>query len=306
MVKNLFPYICILASALCFSIMSVAGNVLSSYFSWIEVAYFRVLPTFILTVLLSLFYNGRVLVIANKSLWYRSVFGTLALLCTFYSLSRLNPSEVVTLSATTPIWISLIMILVFSEKSSYALWVFVLMAFIGVYIMEHPQFEKQSFPILVAFSGAILTGLAMISLSFCSDITPITVVSHYSIVSFVTLQFLLIFKGGTLPIKFSTPFSEHLILFLILGVTGTLGQILLTVAYGLGKPQWISIVGLSQVVFTTFLEILFKKTSISLNLLIGMVIIIISVIGVVWNRYKSEECLIISEKMLKNVGSEES
>ncbi|MCX8065623.1 MAG: DMT family transporter [Candidatus Hydrogenedentes bacterium] len=289
-INRLFPYGCILASALCFSIMSVVGNYLSSYFNWIEIAYFRILPTFVLAVLMSFFYNGKILVVASYSLWYRSIFGTFALLCTFYSLSRLHASEVVTLSATTPIWISLIMIFIFSEKSSTILWLFVMMALVGVYIMEQPQFEKNYVGILVAFLGAIFTGLAMISLSFCGDITPVTVVSHYSLVSFVVLQILFFYIRGVEYTKVLTLLSEHFTLLVILGVTGTLGQILLTLAYGTGKPQWISIVGLSQVVFTAFGEIILGRLNISLNLLIGMFIIIISVVGVIWNRYEKGKC----------------
>lgn len=290
MLSKMSPYINILLSALCFSIMSVVGNILSSQLNWIEVAYFRILPTFLLTVLISLFYSGRVLVFKSKSLWYRSIFGTIALMCTFYSLSKLPASEAVTLSATTPVWISLIMVLVFSERNSLVLWFFIIMAISGVYIMEMPKFNERSLVILVALSGALFTGLAMISLSFCGDITPITVVSHYSIVSFVTLQILFILSNGMIYVGVLSLLRQHFVPLVILGIAGTSGQILLTMAYGTGKPQWVSTVGLSQVFFTTTLELILKRIDISLNLLIGMLIIIISVIGVVWNRYSTDKC----------------
>jgi len=95
--------------------------------------------------------------------------------------------------------------------------------------MEKPEFNERSIAIFVACGGAFFTGLAMISLSFCGDITPITVVSHYSIVSFVTLQILFTITNGLIPVKILALIKQHFVLLLILGLVGTIGKLQLLI-----------------------------------------------------------------------------
>ncbi len=276
-----FPYLYMLCSAFCFAVMSVCGSIVGTNLSWSTVAFFRITPTFLLIVSLALIRREKIIVIGSLSLWLRSILGTIALLCTFYSLSRLNATDTVTISATTPIWVTLIMYFIFKDKVPSLFWLFILTTFLGIYLIEKPQFRGDFFPILIAFLGAICAGSAMVSLSFCGLITPITVVSHYSIVALISTFFIFYLSNSDMS-EFLEIVKKYGILLLATGLSGTLGQLCLTYAYGTGKPQWISITGLSQVVFTTLLEFGLNKIKMNIELIIGMIIVLFSIACVIW------------------------
>ncbi len=252
-----------------------------THLSWSTVALFRIAPTFLLIVTLALIRKEKIVVIGSLSLWLRSILGTMALFCTFYSLSQLNATDTVTISATTPIWVTLIMYFMFKDKVPFFFWLLMLTTFLGIYLIEKPQFRGDFFPILIAFLGAICAGSAMVSLSFCGLITPITVVSHYSIVALISAFCIFYLSKSDIP-EFTEIVKKDGVLLVVIGLSGTLGQICLTYAYGTGKPQWISITGLSQVVFTPLLEFALNKIKFNAELIIGMIIVLFSIACVIW------------------------
>lgn len=273
-----------LCSAFCFTIMAVCGSIIGTNLSWTTVAFFRIAPTFIFVVTIALIRKEKILVFSSLSLWLRSILGTVALLCTFYSLSRMNATDAVTISATTPIWVTLIMYIVFSDKVPSLFWLFVISTFLGIYLIEKPQFRGDFIPIFVAFLGAICAGSAMVSLSFCGFITPITVVSHYSAVALMITFCIFYLSKSDMPV-FTEILEKYGVLLVVIGLSGTLGQIFLTYAYGTGKPQWISVTGLSQVVFTSLLEIILNRLKLNLELILGIVIVLTSIACVIMIRH---------------------
>jgi len=273
-----------LCSAFCFSIMAVCGSVIGTNLSWIIVAFFRIAPTFIFVGIIALIRKEKILVLNSLSLWLRSILGTIALLCTFYSLSRMNATDAVTISATTPIWVTLIMYIIFSDKVPSLFWVFVISTFLGIYLIEKPQFRGDFIPIFVDFLGAICAGSAMVSLSFCGFITPITVVSHYSAVALMTTFCIFYLSKSDMPV-FTEILEKYGALLVVIGLSGTLGQIFLTYAYGTGKPQWISVTGLSQVVFTTLFEIFFNRLKLNLGLILGIIVVLTSIACVIMIKH---------------------
>lgn len=288
--ESISPYLYMLCSAVSFAVMSVCGSIIGDNLSWSTVALFRIAPTFLFVLIIAIIRREKIVILNSPSLWLRSIMGTIALLCTFYSLSRLKATDTVTISATTPIWVTLIMYIIFSDRVSPLFWLFVSSTFFGIYLIEKPQFQGDFFPIGIAFLGAICAGSAMVSLSFCGLITPITVVSHYSLVALFT-TFCIFYLTNSNIIGLMDIFRKYGVLLVFIGLSGTAGQIFLTHAYGKGKPQWISITGLSQVVFTTFIELLLKRLNLSIELIMGMIIVLFSIAGVIWinhNRQVSE------------------
>ncbi|MGC9052684.1 MAG: DMT family transporter [Candidatus Hydrogenedens sp.] len=280
----LSPYFYMLCSAFCFAIMAVCGSMIGNNLSWTTVAFFRIAPTFIFVVTVAFIRKEKVIIFSSLSLWLRSILGTIALLCTFYSLSRMNATDAVTISATTPIWVTLIMYILFSDKVPSLFWLFVISTFLGIYLIEKPQFKGDFFPIFIAFLGAICAGSAMVSLSFCGLITPITVVSHYSLVALMTTFCIFYLSNSDMP-AFVEILEKYGVLLVVIGLSGTLGQIFLTYAYGTGKPQWVSITGLSQVIFTTLLELLLNKLKLNIELISGMIIVLTSISCVIWIKH---------------------
>lgn len=264
--------------------MAVCGSIIGTNLSWTTVAFFRIAPTFVFIATIALIRKEKIFVFTSLSLWMRSILGTIALLCTFYSLSRMNATDAVTISATTPIWVVLIMYIVFSDKVPPLFWLFVIFTFLGIYLIEKPQFQGDFIPIFVAFLGAICAGSAMVSLSFCGFITPITVVSHYSAVALMTTFCIFYLSENNLPV-FREILEKYGVLLVIIGLSGTLGQIFLTYAYGMGKPQWVSVTGLSQVVFTTLLELILNKLKLNTELILGMVLVLTSIACVIMIKH---------------------
>lgn len=257
--------------------MSISGRIIGSSLPWLTVALIRILPTLFTILIIAILKKERIFIFDSISLWLRSIFGTIALICTFYSLSKIPATETVTIFSITPIWVSLIMRVIFSKKVPAYLWLFMLIALLGVYILEKPQFKSGIFPIVIALFGSFTAGMAMVNLSFCNTITPLTVVSHYSIIcTFVVFGLCFTYFNISLNELYSL-LKSNLVWFVLLGISGTFGQILLTIAYGRGKPQWISLIGLAQVVFTTFIELWLDRIEVSVNLILGLTLVILSI-----------------------------
>lgn len=173
------------------------------------------------------------------------------------------------------------MYFLFTDKVPTLFWLLILTTFLGIYLIEKPQFRGDFFPVLIAFLGAICAGSAMVSLSFCGLITPVTVVSHYSIVALISTFCIFYLSKSDIP-EFIEIAKKYGVLLVVIGLSGTLGQICLTYAYGTGRPQWISITGLSQVIFTTLIEFFLGKLKMSVDLAVGMLIVLFSIACVIW------------------------
>jgi drug/metabolite transporter (DMT)-like permease len=147
----------------------------------------------------------------------------------------------------------------------------------GVALVEQPHFESGNLGVFSALAAAVFTAVAMLGLHALSDVDPRAIVVHFSAVAtvFCLGAYALGHVGGTLrhdPARLGDP---NVVLMLVgMAGTATVGQILLTLAFGYGAPAKVSVVGLTQIVMALAFDVWLENRVINAATLVGTVLVI--------------------------------
>ena len=267
-----------LVGAVGFAAMAALAHGLSESLSWTFVTFVRMFVTLLIATATMLYRRSPIIVFGPRILWYRTIFGSCAMCCTFYALTHMPITHAATILSMNPIWIGVILFLVFKHRTPRAVWGYAALALCGVYLMHRPTFDSASFPMLIALAASIFIACAKVTLSRCGALPTPAVVLHFTgAASLVMLVVTLlnpgpiVLAGGTIP--------PNLWLGLIaLGITGTIGQVLLTIALRRGHPTIVSLVGLSQIPMAATIDFLYWGRTLDLWHVAGIALIATSII----------------------------
>jgi drug/metabolite transporter (DMT)-like permease len=139
--------------------------------------------------------------------------------------------------------------------------------------------------VFVALVSAFGTSVAMLGLHRIKGVNPNAIVVHFSAVAAVAsaTAFLLF------DVKPDTrPFYDPTVLGLLLGVglTASFGQLFLTRAFSHGDPSRVAVVGLSQVVFTLVIDVIFTGHELTGPVVVGTMFILAPTAWVMLERRK--------------------
>ena len=163
--------------------------------------------------------------------FYRSFFGAIAMAAIFIGLRNLQLAEVTAMAFSGPLWVVVFSMFFLSEKIRLKRWIAVGLGFIGVIVISKPGFENLNFyyiyPIIfcIGFAGVsiIIRKLTLVG-------EPVWLIAFYfSLVSGL---------GGliTLPLgKWIMPSNYDLIFFVLIGLLGSIANLLLTQSYKLAE-----------------------------------------------------------------------
>ena len=236
---------------LLFAGMNVCTRLGAQRLPWSEVAVFRFLVGAAIAVLSARQRRSDLRVHDRGSAWRRSVYGTLAAVCTFYALAspRIALGDVATLGATAPIFVALLSWPLLSEPVDGWVTLAVLLGFIGVAAVVRPSLTVAMPVALIATIGAAFYALAMIWLrKIGPGESHEAVVLHFSLVALATCLLL------ALPV-WRWPDWRSALLLLGAGIGGGGGQIAMTRAYSLQRAAPVTaLIGLG-IVLTYLLAI---------------------------------------------------
>lgn len=261
-----------LFSAFCFALMGAFTHSLKDTFDWRVTGFARAFINFVLIVALARITAKPLIFKAPSSLWWRSIAGTISILCTFYVFARLPIAEATSLSNLVPIWMALLIAVVDNKLVSRSVLISIVLSVIGVFFIQQPHFDQGSFAVYVGIAQALFAAIAVYNLHRTKHLHPTTVVAHFTgvatVVTFIVmLPSLSMLLDGT---KYSWPVIVSL---LGVGLTGTVAQLAMTRAYILGNPSINSTVGLAQVAFATILDILIWHRSFGWETILGILFI---------------------------------
>ena len=163
--------------------------------------------------------------------FYRSFFGAIAMAAIFIGLRNLQLAEVTAMAFSGPLWVVVFSMFFLSEKIRLKRWIAVGLGFIGVIVISKPGFENLNFyyiyPIIfcIGFAGVsiIIRKLTLVG-------EPVWLIAFYfSLVSGL---------GGliTLPLgKWTMPNNYDFIFFILIGLLGSVANLLLTQSYKLAE-----------------------------------------------------------------------
>ena len=244
--------ICIIAAAFGFSLMSVFVRLAGDLPSF-QKAFFR---NFIALI----FMTGAL--IKKKSgflpqkgnglyLLYRSLFGTVGIICNFYAIDRLVLADANMLNKLSPFFAIIFSALLLKEKPNIIQLGGVITAFAGMLMIVKPGFTGMSFfPAAIGTLGGAGAGIAYTFVrklgSRGEDSTKIIFwFSAFSTV--VCLGFMLI------PGNFEIMSARQILFMCLAGLCACIGQFGITNAYIFAPAKEISVYDYSQVVFAALL-----------------------------------------------------
>lgn len=266
-------YLSMLWGALAFASMGALGHLAGERCSWQLVALARSSLALVFSLIFALVSGVRLVFFKPATLWIRSLFGSIGILCTFYSLTHLPVSTSLTLSSTVPVWVALLAWPLLGHRPTAQIWIAILAAIIGVILIQRPYFAGGNLAGLAALAHALCWAIGVIGLNRLSHVHPRAVVVHFALVStFVCLGFFVLTGAN---IGYANLNDRALIAILVsVGLTGTIGQLGMTRAFALGQPSKVSIVGLTQIVFACFFDLVLWKHHFDLLTLGGILLVI--------------------------------
>lgn len=189
-------------------------------------------------------------------LLFRSVIGTVALLCSFYALTHMPIADSVTIQHMFAVWVTLLSWPLLKERPSVKAWGAIVLSAVGVFLIAQPHFAEGSLVALVALLSSFFGALALISIHKLRHLDSRLIVTHFAIVSTAATGGFFLLSGSVTQIGGMLDLHSSLML-LGVGLLGTMSQIMMTVAFRRGKPSRVAVVALTQIIFTFVYDRLF-------------------------------------------------
>ena len=271
-------------SATSFCLMSVFVKLAGNSMSTVQIVFFRGVITLLFTGLL--IFREKINPFGNhkKLLIARGITGTIALFLVYESIKRFPLSEATVIQYLFPIFTALIAALIISEPLNKKIFGAILVGLFGVYVVLGVPFlidtvEININNIIIAITGSFLTGLSYVLVRQSTKVNehPLVVMFYFPL---FTVPF-------CIPLLFSNwvnPSSKEWGFLLLVGVCTQLGQFFLTHGYKELPAAKAAPLSYVQVPFAMIMGIIFFDEVISLNFIIGSMLVLFSIFLVISNR----------------------
>ena len=162
---------------------AMSAQHLSISLSWHSLAMVRSLLT--LPLLLGVLYSNEKIQWFRPALLARSVFGAF-FVCLFYmSLARIPTPDVLAITSTSLVWLTLIYWAVIKSRPPVVYWVALLIMLVGVAILERVTPPNDDIGLLLAMLAAISMAAGMFAIDRCSDVSARVIILHFMVVLFL-------------------------------------------------------------------------------------------------------------------------
>jgi drug/metabolite transporter (DMT)-like permease len=266
-------------ACLSFSMMVAISKVLGAHYDTAQQVFFRNFVG-VLFVVVSLVRRPAVHVGGKPLLLVmRGVIGTLSLYLLIYSIGTLGMARSVTYQYTYPLFMALAAFAFLRERPAKREIFATLLGLSGIWLLFRPDMQMPLDSHVLGLSNALLTTVAYLA---------IRELSRYYDPRFIVLSFML--SGIVLPLlsmiagqffifddfsfllgHFVWPVDvSHWLLFVGLGVTALVGQVLMTHAFARGRPTQVAPVGYTSILFSTLLGLYLGESIPDILLLAGM------------------------------------
>jgi len=286
--ESSLPYIWMLCGCVVFSLMGALTYGLRDQYSWQVIAVVRAAMPFLLVSGVARASGAKLVLWRPPILWLRSIAGSISLVCTFYCLTRLPQSLVLTITSVYPIWVTLLTWPLEKEMPALPIWLAAGVGVLGVIIVQRPGGEiSNHIAALLALVASVSTAVALMGLNRLRGVQTQAIVVHFSGVALVFALTSALAFGG--PMKLAEPNAASLCQLAGIGLAATVGQLFLTKAFAHGPPTKVSVVGLSQIVFAMVLDMLLFQTTFDGLTLVGVSLVLAPTAWVLTHRRRPAE-----------------
>ncbi|NQY22209.1 MAG: DMT family transporter [Campylobacteraceae bacterium] len=248
-----------LVSALIGALSGAVAKILSDTMDPIEIVFYRNL----LGVLIVLYSLKKVPVSIDMTklnlLVLRGVFGTLAMLCYFYTIASIPLGEAVILNKTSPFFVTIFAYYLMKESISTTTIFALIVGFLGVAFIIKPFGVEISFDHILGILGGFFAAAAYATIKKIKDIYDARVIMLSFMGIGVIIPLLIFLFTPYAEFKIHTdPFVWALIAFM--AVLSTASQWFLTRAYSLSAASIIGVIGYTSIPFALGFGIMLGDT----------------------------------------------
>ncbi|MCU7932891.1 MAG: DMT family transporter [Candidatus Thiodiazotropha sp. (ex Codakia rugifera)] len=215
----------------------------------------------------------------------RSVAGVSAMYCFFYALAHLPLADGMLLKMTSPLFMPLIAWFWLSEPLRQRIFLAIGIGFVGVVLVLNPEGEFNRIA-LIGLLGGGLASLAKVSLRRLGRTEPsIRVVFYFALLSSII---------SAVPMFWSwqQPTPNQWAWLALIGLLGTLGQLMLTRGYAIAAAARVSPVTYSSVLFGAGYGYLFWDEGLSGQFILGALLIAIAGILAIGSQGRIDNTLV--------------
>ncbi|MDA9090383.1 DMT family transporter [Pelagibacteraceae bacterium] len=201
---------------------------------------------------------------------FRAITGSLAIIALFFGLRELPLADVISLTFGGPIFVTIGSILFLSEKVGIKRWAAVILGFAGMLLIVQPAFIELNYYYFSPIIFCIFFACVAISVRSLSKTEPIYRIAIY----FTILNCLL--GLATLPYGWVMPSNGDIIIFIIMSVCGSVGNLLLTQSYRISEASLVTPIKYLSLVFAIVFGFLIWNEIPKLLTILGSGLVIIS------------------------------
>ncbi len=211
----------------------------------------------------------------------RSLYGTVGMLLNFGAVILLPLAEATTLNFTAPIWATLLSLLLLKEHVGPWRWSAVLLGFVGIVIIAQPgSGHFELYGALVALGGAFMIALISIQIADLNKTEkPLTIVFYFALFSVPM-------TGVFMPFVMGAHDAEGWWLLLAIGVTGSIGQLLLTAALRFGSVASVIVMDYSSLFWATLYGWLLFEMLPPTSTWLGAPLIVAAGVIIAWREHR--------------------
>ena len=264
---------CIIIAGFGFALMSLFVK-LSGDLPSMQKGFFRnIIAVFISSI--PLIKHWRVINIPRNSTGWlvlisRSVFGTIGLVLNFYAISHISLADSSIIQKLSPFIIIILSYIFFKEEMTRFQVFAIIIAFIGITLIIKPSGNNIiSMGALAALLGALCAGIAYTCVRYLGTHN---ISGEFIIFFFSSLSSLMLLPY--LILDYRTMTYYQLSMLLLAGISATIGQYGVTLAYKFAAAKNISVFDYSQVLFSGIFGYMFFGEFPDFQSLIGYIIVI--------------------------------
>jgi drug/metabolite transporter (DMT)-like permease len=281
--------------AVLFAWMNFFARLASSSASWMTVGAVRALIGALVAIAVARMRGASLVAKDRRAIFWRSLFGTSAMLATFYALSSrtLSLGDTVTLLNLTPVFLAVLAPIFLRERTSLAVAFALALSLGGVVLILHPSFAWQDAGLTrgpaaattatVAVLASFLASIAMMMLRRMGPTeTAEAIAAHFSLFAAATLSALALFD-------LRLPTLRDAAFMVAAGVCAGFAQIAMTRAYALERAARVSGVGYLAVVASALLGAAVLGERPTLGAIGGMALVVSGGLLVTFTKDASDE-----------------
>jgi len=249
----------------------------------VEIVFFRALITFIIS--LSVLRIRNVHIFGKKEnrkiLLFRGLAGTLALILYFTTLQSMPLASAVTIQFISPIFTAILGIFIVKEKVSPWQWLFFLISFAGVLIVQGVDTRITTFYLVLGMFAALFSGIAynMIRKLSTSE-NPMVIIFYFPLIS-------LPLTGIAVATNWVSPQGWDWLIILFVGVATQFAQYFMTKAFQHEDLARISSLRYLGIIYALFFGFVLFDESYTIYSYLGMTLVLFGVFLNIRFRKKS-------------------